>query len=172
MVLLLTNKNGWKEGDTLYSIIHGQLGSNVIAPAKNSTNPNYVVTHKKRCVVSLVSILLLICIKDISGTKVDPIYNGLQIISSTLSYTQKPGVSNSDFGDAVNDQVLASMSQYRVFYLGEVITRKCSLIKVPPSSYIKQCQYLTKLKLIIWLVNSLHHASLLKTAHPVVPVCI
>ena len=38
-----------------------------------------------------------------SGTKVDPLYEGLQIIPSTLSYTQKLGVSNSSFGDATND---------------------------------------------------------------------
>ena len=108
----------WKQGDALYGIIHGQLSSNVIVSAQNLTNPNYIDTHKKRCIVSLLSILLSVYIKNISGTKVDYLYDGLQTISSTLSYTQKPGVYNSNFGNAVNDQVLATMSQCGVLELG------------------------------------------------------
>ena len=45
----------------------------------------------------------------------DPLYNGLQIISSTLSYSQKQGIFNSNFGDAVLDQVLSTTSQCGVF---------------------------------------------------------
>ena len=91
-----------KQGDVLYTIIYGQLSSNVIPAA---TNPDYKQTHKDCCVISILEVLLLVCIKNISGTKVDPLYDALQIFSSTLSYTQKKGVSNSNFGDAINDQV-------------------------------------------------------------------
>ena len=59
-----------KQGDALYTIIHGQLSSNVIAAAKNSTSPDYKQTHKD----------LSVCIKNISGTKVDPLFNALKII--------------------------------------------------------------------------------------------
>ena len=78
----------WKQGDSFFGIIHGQLGSNVIAAAKNSINPDFVDTHNKRCIVSLLSILLSVCIKNISGINADLLYDGLQIILSTLSYTQ------------------------------------------------------------------------------------
>ena len=78
-----------KQGDALCTIIHSQLGSNVIAAAENSTSPDYKQTHKDCSVMSLLKIPLSVCIKNISGTKVDPLYSVLQIILSTLSYTQK-----------------------------------------------------------------------------------
>ena len=96
-----------KHGDLLYNIIFGQLHPDVIAAAKNSTKPLYTTVHTERDVVALLSILLSVCVKNLSGRKVDPLYDGLQIISSTLSYSQKQGISNSNFGDAVLDQVLA-----------------------------------------------------------------
>ena len=45
-----------KQGDALYGIIHGQLGSNVVTAAQNSTNPSYVDTHRDYCVLSLMNI--------------------------------------------------------------------------------------------------------------------
>ena len=54
----------------------------------------------------------------------DPLYDGQQIISSTLTYTQKQGVSNSNFGDAVNVQILVTMSQCGVFIFGENYHKK------------------------------------------------
>ena len=74
-------------GDLLYNIIYGQLHPDVIAAAKNSTSPLYETVNKERDVVSLLSILLSVCVKNLLGRKVDPLYNGLQIISSTLSYS-------------------------------------------------------------------------------------
>ena len=108
-----------KHGDSLYNIIFGQLYPDVIAAVKNSTKPLYATVHSERDVVALLSILLSVCVKNLSGRKVDPLYNGLQIISSTLSYSQKQRISNSDFGDAVLDQVLATTSQCGVFTFRE-----------------------------------------------------
>ena len=66
-----------KQGNALYTIIHGRLGSNVIAAAKNSTNIDYNQTHKDRCVISLLKIHLSVYIKNISGTKMDSLYDAL-----------------------------------------------------------------------------------------------
>ena len=107
-----------KHSDLLYNIIYGQLHPDVIVAAKNSTSPLYDTVNKERNVVSLLSILLSVCVKNLSGKKVDPLYDGLQIIPSTLSYSQKQGISNSDFGDAVHDQILATTSQCGVFAFG------------------------------------------------------
>ena len=76
----------WKQGDFNYgTILYGQLGSNNIAAGKNSTTPDYATAHKSQCVVSLLSIHLLIYVKNITITKVDPLYDGLQVSSATLS---------------------------------------------------------------------------------------
>ena len=91
----------------------------MIAAAKNSTKPLHATVHTERDLVALLSILLSVCVKNLSGRKVDPLYDVLQIISSTLSYSKKQGISNSDFGDAVLDQVLATTSQCGVFAFGE-----------------------------------------------------
>ena len=66
-----------KHGDLLYSIIYGQLHPDVIVAAKNSTSPLYDTLNKERDVVSLLSILLSVCVKNLSGKKVDPLYDGL-----------------------------------------------------------------------------------------------
>ena len=138
-----------KQGDALYGVIHGQLGSNIIAAAHNSTTPSYVDTHKDCCVTSLLNILLLVCVKNISRTKVNHLYDGLQIISSTLTYTQKPGVSNSNFGDAVNDQVLATISQHGIFVFQVNYHKKVLVDRTPPLLVMTQYQILTKLNLIV-----------------------
>ena len=49
----------------------------------------------------------------------DPHYHVLRIISSTLTYVQKKGISNNNFGDTVLDQILATTSQCSVFVFGE-----------------------------------------------------
>ena len=108
-----------KHGDLLYNIIYGQLHPDVIAAAKNSTSPLYDTVNKERDVVLRLSILLSVCVKNLSGRKVDPLYDDLQIVSSTLSSSQKQGISNSNFGDSVLDQVLAAMSQCGVFAFRE-----------------------------------------------------
>ena len=66
-----------KHGDSLYNIIYDQLHPDVIAAAKNSTSPLYETVNKERNVVSLLSTLLSVCVKNLSGKKVDPLYNGL-----------------------------------------------------------------------------------------------
>ena len=47
------------------------------------------------------------------------IFNAIHIISITLAHTKKQGISNSNFGDAVIDQVLATTSQCGVFAFRE-----------------------------------------------------
>ena len=49
----------------------------------------------------------------------DPYCEHLKIQTSTLSYVQKKGESNNEFGDAVIDQVSAAQSQCGVFVFGE-----------------------------------------------------
>ena len=108
----------------LYTLIHGQLHSDIIAAATNYTNPLFGTVNKDEDVVGLLSILLPVCVKNLSGTKMDPHYNALQIMSFTLTYIKKKGISNNNFGDAVLDQVLATRSQYDVFVLVEIYHAK------------------------------------------------
>ena len=105
-------------------MIYRLLDSDIIVAAKNPTSLDYVTAHKSWCVVSLISIFLRVCVKNLSGTKVDPLYDGLQIISSTFSYTQKSGVYNSNFWDAVNAQILATAHQYRALVFWEHYHKK------------------------------------------------
>ena len=49
----------------------------------------------------------------------DPYLEQFKILTSTLSYVQKKGVSNNDFDDAIHDQVLAAQSQCGAFAVGE-----------------------------------------------------
>lgn len=54
----------------------------------------------------------------------DPLYDGLQIILSNLSYNQKSGVSNSDFRDTVYDQVITATHQCEIFAFEEHYYKK------------------------------------------------
>mmetsp|Transcript_1852 Transcript_1852/g.2120 ORF Transcript_1852/g.2120 Transcript_1852/m.2120 type:complete len:158 (-) Transcript_1852:301-774(-) len=78
-----------KNGSTSYHLFFGQLHSNIVTAAKKSTVPLFETMNKERDVVGLLSILLIVCVKNLSESKVDPHLDALQIISSTLSYTQK-----------------------------------------------------------------------------------
>ena len=64
-----------KQGDALYNLIQGQLHSDIIVATKNSTIPLYETVNIERDVVGLLSILLSVCVKNLTGTKVDPFYD-------------------------------------------------------------------------------------------------
>ena len=108
-----------KNDKELYNLIFGQLHSDIIAAVKNFSNPLFETVNKEQDVVGLLFIVVSVCIKNLLGTKVEQHFDALEIISSTLTYTQKQCISNNDFGDVVIDQVLATMSQYSVFIFGE-----------------------------------------------------
>ena len=92
------------------------------------------------CVVYLLSILLSVCVKNVSGPKVDPQSYTLQIISATKSNiysVNDRGIFNIYFGDTIVDQVLATWTQQGVFVFGETIIPKCwSMIVISPSQII------------------------------------
>ena len=102
----------------------------------------------------------------------DPLYDGLQIISSTLSYSQKQGISNSNFGEAVLDQVLATLSQCGVFAFGERYHKKVlSDDSLTPTQYFaltqeKKDPYDAKDRDLV----ASRRVSSYKTACPAVPV--
>ena len=109
----------------MFIVLYGQLHSDIITIAKRSVSPYFSTVHKNRDVVGLLSILCSICVQNLTGSKVDPYLEHLKILISTLSYAQKKGVSNHDFGDAVLDQVFAAQSQCGIFAFGKTITSKC-----------------------------------------------
>ena len=90
--------------------IFGQLQSDIVTAVKNSTTLLFKTVDKDHDVVGLLSILYLICVKNLSGSKVDLYFEQLKILFTTLSYAQTKGISNHNFGDAVYDQVLATLS--------------------------------------------------------------
>ena len=108
-----------KNGAALYILFYCQLHSNIATAAKNSTVLLFETVHKDRNVVGLISILRLICGKNLPRSKVDPYLEQLKILSTTLSYAQTKGISIHDFGNAVYDQVLATLSQCSVFVFGD-----------------------------------------------------
>ena len=116
----LTKQGLYREhGAAMFTVLYGQLHADIITIAKRSVFPDFVTVHKDRDVVDLLSILRSICVQNLTGSKVDPYSEHLKILTSTLSYTQKKGVSNNKFGDAVLDQVSAAQSQCGVFAFGE-----------------------------------------------------
>ena len=132
--------------------------------AKNSTNPLYETVNRDQDVISLLSILLSVCVKNLSGTKMDPLFDAVQIISTTLTYTRKQSISNSNFGDAVLDQVLDTTSQCSIFIFGEIYHTKvlCG----------DGCLTFATYSVIVWHTNLLHLTSLSRTAYPAVHVRI
>ena len=92
-----------KNGDTLYILFYSQLHSDIVIAVKSSTCLLFETIHKEQDVVVLLSILRLICIKNLSGSKMDPYLEQLTILSTTLSHTQRKGIANHDFGGAVVD---------------------------------------------------------------------
>ena len=103
----------------MFIVLYGQLHSNIITIAKRSISPDFVTVQKNHDVVGLLSIFRSICVQNLTGSKVDPYLEHLKILTSTLSYAQKKGVSNHDFGDAVLDQISAAQSQCGTFAFGE-----------------------------------------------------
>ena len=79
----------YKNGAALYIIFFGQLHSDIVTTVRNSTTPLFESVHKDHDVVELLSIFRLICVKNLSGFKVDPYLDQLKILTTTLSYTQK-----------------------------------------------------------------------------------
>lgn len=67
-------------------IIYDPLHSVIFVTAKNSTLPLFETLNSKQDFVELLSIFLSLSIKNLSGTKVDPLYGALQISSSILMY--------------------------------------------------------------------------------------
>ena len=80
-----------KNGAAMYTVLYGQLHSDIITIAKRSTV--YTTMHKERDVVGLLSILCDICVQNLTGTKVDPYLEQLRILTSTLSCAQKRAYS-------------------------------------------------------------------------------
>ena len=103
----------------MFIVLYGQLHSDIITIAKWSIAPDYKIVYKDRDVGSLLSILRFICVQNLTGSKVDLYLEQLKILTSTLSYVQKEGISNPDFDDAVHDQVFAAQSQCGAFAFGE-----------------------------------------------------
>ena len=66
-----------------------------------------------------LSILLLVCVKNLSESKVDLHFDALEITSSNLIFTQKQGIFNNYFGATISNQVLATTSQCDVFVFRE-----------------------------------------------------
>ena len=62
----------WKYGAVLYVLSYGQLHSDIVTAVKNSAVPLFKTILKDYNVVGLLSILRLICVKNLSGSKVDP----------------------------------------------------------------------------------------------------
>ena len=87
----------------LFIVLYGQLHSNIVTIAKYSIIHLFATVHKESDVVGLLSILRLICVQNLTGSKVDLYLEQLKILSSTLSYAQSKCISNHDFGDAVHD---------------------------------------------------------------------
>ena len=104
-----------KNGAALYTVLYGQLHPDIITIAKQSTTPDFADVQIDRDVIGLLNILQAICVQNLTGSKVDPYCEHLKIQASTLSYVQKKGESNNEFGDAVMDQVSAAQSQCGVF---------------------------------------------------------
>ena len=102
----------------MFIVLYGQLHSDIVTIVKTLIIPLFTTVHKERNVVSLLSILLSILVQKLTGSKVDPYLEQLKILSSTLSYVQKKGISYHDFGDAVRDQVFAAQSQCGAFAFG------------------------------------------------------
>ena len=72
-----------KNSAAMYVVLYGQLHSDVITIAKNSTK--YTNMHKECDVMALLSILRDICVGHLTGTKLDPFSEQLRILTSTLS---------------------------------------------------------------------------------------
>ena len=97
-----------KNGSVVFFVLYSQLNSGIVTIAKQSITTDFKTVHKERDVVSLNFIIRSICVQKITGSKVDPYLKQLKILTSTLSYVQKKGKSNHNFGDAVHDQVIAA----------------------------------------------------------------
>ena len=108
-----------KYGAALFIVLYGQLHIEIVTIAKNSIVLLYETVHKERDVLGLLFILHLICVQNLTGTRVDLYLEQLKILSSTLFYVQTKGISNHNFDDAIHDQVLAAQSQCGVFTFGE-----------------------------------------------------
>ena len=88
----LTEKSTYhKNGSVVYDLLFGQLHSDIVTAAKNSTVPLFETVHKEQDIVGLLSIHLSVRVKNLSGSKVDPHLDACTIFSSTLSYAQKKG---------------------------------------------------------------------------------
>ena len=83
------NYNNKLQHAALFIVLYGQLHSEIITIAKRSVVPLFTTVHKKGDVVGLLSVLFLICVQNLTRSKVDPYLEQLQVLSSTLSYVQK-----------------------------------------------------------------------------------
>ena len=108
-----------KNGATFFIILYCQLHRDIVTIVMISIVPFFNAVHRESDVVCLLSILHLICVQNLTGSKVNPYLEQLKILSSTLSYGQTKGISNHDFDEAVHDQVLAAQSQCGAFVFGD-----------------------------------------------------
>ena len=60
-----------KNSKVLYNLFFGQLHSDIIAAAKNFVVPFFETVNTEKDVVGLLSILLSVCVKNLSRSKVD-----------------------------------------------------------------------------------------------------
>ena len=107
-----------KSGTAVCIIFYSQYHSDIVTIAKRLTTPLFEIVHKERNVVRILSILCLICVKNLSGSKVDLFMEQLKILPTTLSHVQTKAMFNHDFGDTIYDQVFATQSQCGVFTFG------------------------------------------------------
>ena len=60
-----------KNGAALFIVLYVQLHSEIVIISKISIVPLFETVHKERDVVGLLSILHLICVENLTGSKVD-----------------------------------------------------------------------------------------------------
>ena len=113
-----------KNGVALFIVLYGQLHSKIVTIARKSIVFLFKIIHLERDVVGLLSILYLICVQNLTGSKMGLYLAQLKILSSTLSYVQTKGIFNHDFGDTIHDQVLAARVSAVHLYLVTTITPK------------------------------------------------
>lgn len=101
-----------KHSEALCKIPCSQLHSDNIVAAKKTTSPLSETVNSKEYGMGLLFFTFVSMCQEL-----DPKYYAIPIIFFTFTYTHKNGISNSDFGDAVLDQVIYITSQCGFFLL-------------------------------------------------------
>ena len=107
------------------------------------------------------------CSENLTGSKVDPFCEHLKIQLSTLSYAQKKGKSNNEFGDGLMDQVSAAQSQCGIFAFGEHYHIKVLSVNASPTSQSTSFSPKKRKKSMMnWPDSSYVRGSSLTTVYP------